>query len=554
MRPLPLLALLLLAACSTGDSAPQAESIEPTIEPDGGTGSDGTDGADGSDGTDGTDPVELGLDPACSPFNAAGDCLTPWPSVFHMAEDPDSETGLRLDYGLDMLTGPGDELPVDPGMFNRYDGVSVTSPLLMLLGRDVHPDQLFGLDQEGASLAEPSPYVLLHSETGERVPLHVEMDQNNRSDATYEGRHALILRPMTPLEPGAVYTAAISTALTDTDGAPFAASPGFEALRDGVITTDDRIEGVRASSSAAGAVLSMVGFLCAATGVAAPAALVFHGAGVVVKSGTRAVSTLFDWRRADEALAVLNDARAGDADARKLLFATHGRYACALVALMAKEGDPIALSIFNHHGVDAAAVQKAFPGLLKRFLMTTLKEKDKPKGWDHQVKKLQKIGAAVPGMLSGGAEFLALRGTALSGLAYGWLSEKRRVQTQLAMLAFSTQTDDYVRRGMEQLLEWRDGMETLDDELSDLRFEGKADTDAYRARQKLLVTLRSQYNESIVKSRELRDTIAAQLKQALELMETLMASPEGIDEEARGRFLAIVQQDQATLAYLAFVH
>ena len=311
---------------------------------------------------------------------------------------------------------------------------------------------------------------------------------------------------------------------------------------------------IRASSSAAGAVLSMVGFLCAATGVAAPAALVFHGAGVVVKSGTRAVSTLFDWRRADEALAVLNDARAGDADARKLLFATHGRYACALVALMAKEGDPIALSIFNHHGVDAAAVQKAFPGLLKRFLMTTLKEKDKPKGWDHQVKKLQKIGAAVPGMLSGGAEFLALRGTALSGLADGWLSEKRRVQTQLAMLAFSTQTDDYVRRGMEQLLEWRDGMETLDDELSDLRFEGKADTDAYRARQKLLVTLRSQYNESIVKSRELRDTIAAQLKQALELMETLMASPEGIDEEARGRFLAIVQQDQATLAYLAFVH
>jgi hypothetical protein len=310
---------------------------------------------------------------------------------------------------------------------------------------------------------------------------------------------------------------------------------------------------IRASSSAAGAVLSMVGFLCAATGVAAPVALAFHGAGAVVKGGTKVVSTLFDWRRADEALAVLNDARAGDADARKQLFAQHGRYACALVALMAKEGDPIALSIFNHHGVDAAAVQKAFPGLLKRFLMTTLKEKERPKGWDHQISKLKKIAGAVPVAFSAGGEIIALRATALSGLAGGLLSDKGRQESELALLSYSTRTEGYVRRGIEQLLDWRDRMEVLDDQLSDLRSEGEADTDAYRAKQQALKQMRGQFNATIFECRALRSSISAELRGAMMLMETLVRSEDGIGDRSRARFLSIVRQDQATLAYLAMV-
>lgn len=237
-----LLVALALSACTPDPAAPESTGIDPTAgwTADADADTDVDTDADTDEGA-----VELGLDPACSPFNTGGDCATPWPSIFHMAADPGSETGLRLDYAREMLTSPDGPLPVDPGMFNRYDGISTTSPLLLHLGRDVHPDHLAGLGAEAASLDSDS-LVLLDVETGERVPLMIEMDRNNRDTAAYEGRHALILRPVAPMTPGGRYVAAATSRLTDVDGAPFDASPGFAALRDDVLTTDNRIEAQRA--------------------------------------------------------------------------------------------------------------------------------------------------------------------------------------------------------------------------------------------------------------------------------------------------------------------
>jgi hypothetical protein len=191
------------------------------------------------------DPIELGRDPFCSPFNIGLDCGTPFPSVFHTRPDPTSATGVRLNYSAEMVVSPDGPLPVDPAMFNRYDGMSVTAPLLVNLRGDVHPDQLYGLGEEAASVADDAPVLLMHSDTGERVPLMVEMDRNNRDLSGYFGRYALILRPVAPLEPGARYIAALSTALRDVDGDPFPSPPAMDALRDGVITTDAWLEAER---------------------------------------------------------------------------------------------------------------------------------------------------------------------------------------------------------------------------------------------------------------------------------------------------------------------
>lgn len=226
---------------------------------DGGSSGGDTGGDTGDDDTGtSTDPVELDLDPDCSPFAMAADCLTPWPSVFHTREDGTSPTGLRLDYSLDGFASPDGELPVDPAMFNFADGASPVSPILVNLGRDVDPDLLWGpLDAE-ASLAAAGPIVLVDLESGARVPLLTEMDQNQR-DMGYEGRHALVIRPMAPLRFGGRYAVALTTDLVDTEGTPFTVSPGFAAMRDGVETTDPRIEGARARYDTLFSVLDTAG-------------------------------------------------------------------------------------------------------------------------------------------------------------------------------------------------------------------------------------------------------------------------------------------------------
>lgn len=202
------------------------------------------DTADTGDTGDTVDPVELDLDPACSPLATADDCLTPWPSVFHTTPDDTSPTGLRLNYSIDGFYSPDGELPVDPAMFNFADGVSPVTPILVNLGRDVDPDHLWGPLDAASSLEDGGPIVLIDIETGDRVPLLTEMDMNQR-DMGYEGRHALVIRPMAPLRNGGRYAVGLSTSLTDIDGGTFDSPPGFAALRDSTLTTDARIEGAR---------------------------------------------------------------------------------------------------------------------------------------------------------------------------------------------------------------------------------------------------------------------------------------------------------------------
>lgn len=224
-RPLIPLVLVLLAATA-------CETPPPADDDDSGEGSEAV------------EVWELDLEEACSPFAMSDDCLTPWPSVFHTREDADSPTGRRLNYGLSGFRSPDGELPVDPAMFNFADGVSPVSPLYVNLGRDVHPGQLWGPSETQRSLDEDGPIVLVRVDTGARVPLLTEMDMNQRGIG-YEGRHALIIRPMAPLEHGARYAVGISGALGDTEGNAFVPPDGFLALRDGIVTDDARIEGAR---------------------------------------------------------------------------------------------------------------------------------------------------------------------------------------------------------------------------------------------------------------------------------------------------------------------
>ena len=229
MRLAPLL-LITVSACQipTGEKTWTNEGPGETIGGDGG----GGDGADGGTDTGDTGAVGPDWDEACNPLNIAGDCLTPFPASTWMVADTGTGTGWRLALSPDTFRSPDGPLPVDPGIFNFADGASPIAPVLVNLGVDVDPTQLWNLAAVGDSLAEGALIALIRLDTGERVPLLTEMDQRGR-DGGYAGRHALIIRPMAPLVPGARYGVVLHTDLRDVAGEPLPESAVFSAIRDG---------------------------------------------------------------------------------------------------------------------------------------------------------------------------------------------------------------------------------------------------------------------------------------------------------------------------------
>jgi hypothetical protein len=188
-------------------------------------------------------PIELDLDPGCNPLAMTDECYLPFPSAFFQAPDPSTSTGFRLDYPADTLeTEPG-ELVLQMGPLNVADGSSPAGPLLLHLGRDVHPDHLVSSSELERSLAPDAAIALFNLETGQRILLLSEMDQNR--DPAYPNRSLLILRPMEAMAMGQRHGVVLTAELSDAAGRAFESPASFAALREGRATDDERVEGVR---------------------------------------------------------------------------------------------------------------------------------------------------------------------------------------------------------------------------------------------------------------------------------------------------------------------
>ncbi len=253
MRLYPLLALALVACNPLVEDNPWSTPAEPTIERPGDTEVPDTDDTgettpddtgDSGDTGEPVDPWEIEWDSACNPLSTADECFLPYPSLYYTVE-ADTTTGLRLDYELEDFHSPDGELPVDPAMFDFADGVSPVSPILVNFGVDIDSAFLSGWGDQEETVQPGAPIALIHAETGESIPLLTEMDQNNRGDEAYDGRHPLILRPLSRMEPGARYLAILTKELTDSDGLSLESPEVFVALRDDIVTDDETVEGMR---------------------------------------------------------------------------------------------------------------------------------------------------------------------------------------------------------------------------------------------------------------------------------------------------------------------
>ena len=230
-------------AADTTD-APRSDSgrpdgARPDAVPDAEVGADVA-----ADGDSGADPIDLDVRDGCNPLATTDECLFPFPSRFFQAADPTTPTGVRSVYHNEILELPPGAPTFDFSAFNFTDGHSPAAPLLVHLGVDVDDAFLVGLVDADRYLEEDAPIAVFDLETGDRVPLLTEMDQNLRFDSR-AGRHPLILRPMSPMTMGHRHVAVLTDAMRDVDGEELQPAPGFVALRDGVPTSNAPLEEMR---------------------------------------------------------------------------------------------------------------------------------------------------------------------------------------------------------------------------------------------------------------------------------------------------------------------
>lgn len=164
----------------------------------------------------------------CNPLGGVS-CMMPWPSATYMVEDSSSETGFRLDVPIGAMPVNTNDVIVDPGPINRWDGFSPSGPIVASFPTGVSADGLPGHDDIGASLDADSPIVLLNMDTGERAMFFAEVDMN----ADLPTQRTLIIRPTKRLDPASRYAVAIRDTVKGAGGEDLDVPPAFTAIRDG---------------------------------------------------------------------------------------------------------------------------------------------------------------------------------------------------------------------------------------------------------------------------------------------------------------------------------
>lgn len=176
----------------------------------------------GSDGNTGGIPDE------CNPLGGQA-CLMPWPSMIYAKTDSTSVTGFRLDLPPDAMPVNVDGIAVDPAAFNRRDGFSTLGPILAAFPTGVSPAGLPSFKNPDESLDASASVVVLDMESGERVPLFAEIDQN----VMLEEARNLMIRPLARMKPGTRHAVAIRRSVKALDGGDLPVPAAFAAIRDG---------------------------------------------------------------------------------------------------------------------------------------------------------------------------------------------------------------------------------------------------------------------------------------------------------------------------------
>ncbi|MGW4498928.1 hypothetical protein ACWENR_09955 [Micromonospora sp. NPDC004336] len=139
---------------------------------------------------------------ACDPIDPTA-CLLPFPNDFFTVPDRTSATGKRVRFAASAMPANVTGTPIDPTEWNRQDGFSPGSPILVRVpGLDAAATGIAPVTDIGRSLAPEAPIVLLDARTGRRTPYWAELDARATGEPD---RQLLIIRPAVALTEGTRY-------------------------------------------------------------------------------------------------------------------------------------------------------------------------------------------------------------------------------------------------------------------------------------------------------------------------------------------------------------
>jgi hypothetical protein len=177
-------------------------------------------------------PDQANPDPKCQPL-AVGDCLLPWPSSFYLKADATTASGFRVNLPDGVLPLDQTGKAMDATRLNRMDGFSPAGLLVANLKARLDRAQLPAATDLTQSLSPSATVQVIHFDSGERVPLFAEVDNNAGTDED----QVLLIHPQIRLQPKTRYIVALQK-IVDEKGKRVANAP-FEALKSGQVTSDN---------------------------------------------------------------------------------------------------------------------------------------------------------------------------------------------------------------------------------------------------------------------------------------------------------------------------
>ncbi|MEU8136405.1 hypothetical protein [Streptodolium elevatio] len=163
--------------------------------------------------------------PECDPIDPAA-CMLPYPNDWYTVRDRRSETGRRLALTPSMMPVNAAGQTADPGAYNRGDGFSPGSTLVVRVpGISLPRSGAAPVTDIARSLSRDAPIVIVDNETGQRWPYWAELD----SHATSPDRQALLVHPARNFIPGHTYSVGLRN-LRDGSGASIAPNSVFASL------------------------------------------------------------------------------------------------------------------------------------------------------------------------------------------------------------------------------------------------------------------------------------------------------------------------------------
>ncbi|MBM0231088.1 hypothetical protein JNW91_03875 [Micromonospora sp. STR1_7] len=162
---------------------------------------------------------------SCDPIDPTA-CLLPFPNDYFTVPDRTSPTGRRVRLAASAMPANTQGTPIDPTEWNRQDGFSPGSPILVRVpGLDAVATRIAPVTDIGRSLAPDAPIVLLNTRTGKRTPYWAELDAHA---AGQPDRQLLIIRPAVALAEGTRYVVGLRD-MRDGSGALIPAPKAFTA-------------------------------------------------------------------------------------------------------------------------------------------------------------------------------------------------------------------------------------------------------------------------------------------------------------------------------------